>query len=228
MEKPNSEFFETLGQYVYKYIDDESNVLYIGKGRGNRCLWHLDDKGYKLEHCYIVARNLELFENKTDWQSFLLESWLITTETPFDNSVSGHYKECFVMTSLSSLFTDWKSDQHDNFESFPEWYNENYDRLRGRLRVVQISSNNMYIESNTRNSINMKWYVSNTTDPIKVMFETYTKDDDAKNEFLKGKLVEFFKINGYKKHITESNKSKLSVECKDIDAVLKLFDSFNA
>ena len=132
------------------------------------------------------------------------------------------------MTSLSSLFTDWKNDQCDNFESFPEWYNENYDRLRGRLRVVQISSNNMYIESNTCNSINMKWYVSNTTDPIKVMFETYTKDDEAKNELLKSKLVEFFKLNGYKKHITESNKSKLSVECKNIDAVLVLFDAFNA
>ena len=228
MEKPSIEFLDTLGQYVYKYIDDEGNVLYIGKGRGNRCLWHLEDKGYELDHCYIVARNLEAFENKVDWQSFLLESWLIITEKPFDNSVSGHYKECFVMTSLSSLFTDWKNDQCDNFESFPEWYNENYDRLRGRLRVVQISSNNMYIESNTRNSINMKWYVSNTTDPIKVMFETYTKDDEAKNELLKSKLVEFFKLNGYKKHITESNKSKLSVECKNIDAVLVLFDAFNA
>lgn len=228
MEKPTTEFFESLGQYVYKYIDDESNVLYVGKGRGNRCLWHLDDKGYNIEHCYIVARNLEAFENKKDWQSFLLESWIIATEAPKDNSVSGHYKECFVMASLSSLFSDWKDGQHDNFESFPEWYVENYDRLRGRLRAVQLSSNNMYIESNTRNSINCKWYVSNVTDPIKVMFEVYTRNDEEKNEFLKSKVIEFFKLNGYKKYITESNNSKLSVECKNIEAVLDLFDAFNA
>ena len=227
MEKPTNEFFESLGQYVYKYIDDESNVLYVGKGRGNRCLWHLEDKGYKMEHCYIVARNLEAFENKHDWQSFLLESWLIATEAPFDNSVSGHYKECFVMASLSSMFADWNSEQHDNFESFPSWYVENYEQLRGKIRIVQITSNNMYIESSMRNSMNMKWYWTEGAETIKVTFEACHKESD-KNEFLKGKLIEWLKTLGYKKTMPDGKKEKLAVECTDIDAVLALFSEFNS
>lgn len=36
---------ETLGYYVYLYTDPESNKpFYVGKGYGNRCLAHLNDK----------------------------------------------------------------------------------------------------------------------------------------------------------------------------------------
>ena len=62
MEKPSKEFFDSLGQYVYQYIDQEGKVYYIGKGNGDRCASHVTTKGFDLEECYIVAKNLEKFE----------------------------------------------------------------------------------------------------------------------------------------------------------------------
>ena len=44
MEKPTLEFFATLGQYVYQYIDSEGKVYYTGKGNGDRCYAHVADK----------------------------------------------------------------------------------------------------------------------------------------------------------------------------------------
>ena len=121
MEKPTLEFFATLGQYVYQYIDSEGKPYYTGKGNGDRCYAHVADKGFNPDECFIVARNLEKFEDKKDWQSFLLESYLIATQSPDGNSVAGHYKECFVMANLSEIFGEYQAEQHDMFESLPTW-----------------------------------------------------------------------------------------------------------
>jgi len=45
MEKPSFEFFATLGQYVYQYIDSEGKAYYTGKGNGDRCWAHVVEKG---------------------------------------------------------------------------------------------------------------------------------------------------------------------------------------
>jgi hypothetical protein len=70
MHKPSGEFFSSLGQYVYQYVNrDTLKPYYTGKGNGDRCWAHVVDKGFSPEDCYIVARNLEIFELGM-WQSW--------------------------------------------------------------------------------------------------------------------------------------------------------------
>tara|TARA_B100001057_G_C22761820_1_gene916103 strand:+ start:451 stop:1140 length:690 start_codon:yes stop_codon:yes gene_type:complete len=145
-------FWETLGQYVYGYKED-GKLVYVGKGNGNRAQSHVGDKEYDIDNLYIIAKNLERFENKQDYQSFLLESFLISNESPRDNSVSGHYKECFIMTKMSELFSEWKLDQHDNFEVHPVWYTENYNIFKDRLNVFVVKSQHHLLEFKTLNKV---------------------------------------------------------------------------
>jgi hypothetical protein len=224
--KPTSEFFATLGQYVYQYIDDEGKVYYTGKGNGDRCYAHVADKGFNPEHCHIVARNLEKFEDKKDWQSFLLESYLIATLNPDGNSVSGHYKECFTMASLSSMFTTFKSDQYDMFEALPSWYVENYDTFRGRLREVNLNATTAFFLSNARNKMYMMWWWSpNSEDPIKVTFEVNLPDGETLKS-QKETMRKWLKENGYDKVHDDGKVQKFAVFAQDIDAVIVLFKEF--
>jgi hypothetical protein len=223
MEKPSGEFFETLGQYVYKYVDEEGDVLYIGKGNGDRCLSHLKSKKYKIENCSIVARNLERFENKKDWQSFLLESFLIATESPEHNSVSGHYKECFVMASLSSLFSDFESEQYDNFEVLPQWYIENYDTFKNRIREIKINSTTTYFLSNARNAIYMMWYWSPNEEQVKVTFEI--NQDKERMIETKRKLIGLLEKKGYET-FSDGKEAKVAINVDSIHTVIELFADF--
>jgi len=137
-----AEFWDTLGLYVYRYGE------YIGKGVRDRCTHHVNAKGYDLEDCVIVARNLERFEGKEP--SILLESFLIETEQPGDNIVAGHYKECFVMSKLSDLVGGWANDQVDNFDpSIPfSWYTDNYETsFRGKISRRETNTVGMYVVS---------------------------------------------------------------------------------
>jgi hypothetical protein len=224
--KPSSEFFETLGQYVYKYIDTEGKLLYIGKGNGDRCLAHLKDKGYSIEHCYIVARNLEKFNGKKDGESFLLESYLISTEMPEANSVSGHYKECFIMKPLSSMFSEFQSDQYDNFENLPEWFMLNYATFKGKLREIKINSTSTFFLSSARNNMYMMWYWStvDSNEPIKVTFEFNAQDD--KLEAMKKQMKEWLKSGGYTKTFADGKDSKMAVNVRNIDELIGLFSAF--
>jgi hypothetical protein len=224
--KPSSEFFATLGQYVYKYIDNEGKLLYIGKGNGDRCLAHLNDKGYSIEHCYIVARNLEKFNGKKDGESFLLESYLIANEMPEANSVSGHYKECFIMKPLSSMFSEFQSDQYDNFENLPEWFMLNYAVFKGKLREIKINSTSTFFLSSARNNMYMMWYWSTveSNEPIKVTFEFNAQDD--KLEAMKKQMKQWLKDGGYTKTFADGKDSKMAVNVENIDALISLFEAF--
>ena len=192
------EFFDTLGQYVYGYKNDNGNGWkYIGKGNGNRGISHIKSKGYNLDDCYIIAKNLERFENKDDWQSFLLESFLITTNDPKDNSVSGHYKECFVMAKFSELFGEYTSSLYDNFETLPEWYWKNYSKLKGRIGVLTIKSNVSYFETITRNQMQISWYhyAQAENKPFTIKFSIWAKDE--KFDERKAQLIKFIESEGF-------------------------------
>jgi len=223
MSKPSAEFFATLGQYVYKYVDDQDNLLYVGKGNGDRCLSHLKSKKYKLENCYIVARNLEHFEDKKDWQSFLLESYLIATLSPEHFSVSGHYKDCFDMASLSSLFSDYESGQYDNFETLPQWYIENYDIFRNRIREIKINSTTTFLMSNARNAIYMMWYWSPNEEQVKVTFEI--NQDRERMLATQQKLISLLESKGYTT-FPDGKESKVAINVKNVHEVIELFADF--
>jgi hypothetical protein len=228
MHKPSGEFFSSLGQYVYQYVNrDTLKPYYTGKGNGDRCWAHVVDKGFSPDDCYIVARNLEKFEHKQDWQSFLLESYLIHINDPENNSVSGHYKECFVMASLSSLFSEYESDQFDNFATLPDWYVSNYDSFKNRVREVKINATTTFVLSNARNQMYMMFYWSPTDveSPIKVTFEINLPDGD-KLDSVKTKLVSWLKSEGHKQTFPDGKVQKLAVNVEDIDSVIGLWNSF--
>ena len=226
MNKPSGEVFASLGQYVYLYMTPDGEKQYVGKGNGDRCWSHVDTKGFNPEHCFIVARNLEAFEDKQDWQSFLLESYLIQKYQPSHNSVAGHYKENFEMASLSSMFQEFTANQHDNFECLPEWYVENYDVFRGRLRELKITSGNTFVLSNARAATYMMFYVDPTAqdDTIKVTFEVNQNDD--KLEHTKAQLAEWLESEGYTEVLPDGKKQKFAVMADGVEAVIKLFDAF--
>lgn len=166
--------WETLGQYVYGYKED-GKWVYIGKGNKNRAQSHVGDKGYNIKDLYIIARNLERFD-KQDYQSFLLESFLITNESPRDNSVSGHYKECFIMAKMSELFNEFEKSQHDNFESQPDWYVENYNIFKGRLNVYVVKSHHHVLEFETSHKMQPVLEIT-TDDEVQLKVMIHAKKD---------------------------------------------------
>ena len=225
MEKPSGEFFATLGQYVYQY-KDERGVYYTGKGNGDRCYAHVAEKGFDPEHCYIVARNLERFEDKKDWQSFLLESYLIATLNPDGNSVSGHYKECFVMANLSEIFGKFQSDQHDMFESLPTWYEDNYDIFRNRLREINLNATTAFFLSSARNKMYMMWWwTPSSSDPIRVAFEINSKISEELAT-IQNNLKKWLTIEGYDKTTQEGKEQKFFIQVDTIEEVISLFKKF--
>jgi len=227
MRKPTSEFFLSLGQYVYQYIDrDTLKPYYTGKGNFDRCWAHVNEKSFDPEDCFIVAKNLERFENKKDWQSFLLESYLITTHEPESNLVSGHYKECFIMTSLSSMFSEFENDQYDNFAVLPDWYLNNYESFRNRVREIKINATTTFVLSNARNQMYMMFYW-NPTDvqqPTKVTFEI--NSEGTKLDSIKNNLTKWLAKNNHKKPFADGKVQKLAVNVDSIDDVVSLWNEF--
>ncbi len=224
----SGDFFRSLGQYVYAYIAPGGKVRYYGKGNGNRGASHIETKGYDVDELYIVARNLERFEDKIDWQSFLLESFLIWKDQPEDNKVAGHYKECFVMSRFTTLFKEFTDKQHDSFAEFPDWYIENYEKLKGRIGTLTIKSETIQVFGQTRNSMAMSFYVNPVTDEVtQCEFSIWNGakvDVDAQGLELTRILAEV----GYEASATGNRKEhkKFQIVEPNIQNVINLFEEF--
>lgn len=224
IERPTKEFLDTLGQYVYMY-DDGLEILYVGKGLGDRCLFHLKDKGFNYEHCYIVARNLESFNDKP---SLLLESYLINKHNPTNNAVAGHYKECFNMVSLASLYSEFKSTQHDNFEVLPSWYNDDYHLLKGNLREVSIAKDKITLISTANSGVYVHIIVSSSDDSTKMLFQMSDYFDSAKIADTRKKLFHWLEACGKTSVdiIDDKNQLKFYVNCETPNEATVLFSEF--
>lgn len=219
VKKPTGEFFESLGQYVYAYIDRISGEKkYVGKGRGDRCWAHVTDKEYDPTDCVIIARNLESFEDKKDWQSFLLESFLISTESPKDNIVSGRYKECFVMTDLSFLFNNFLEGQRDMFAELNEFYNK-HEIFRGTVGYTESRGTSFTIETGAKMNTYLGIKVS-TREPYVTVYMKSGKGFEDMSKKVVENLGDEYDID------TTSNKDQLSFPVETLDEAVELWRSF--
>lgn len=125
--KPSGEFFATLGKYIYGYKNPESEDWdYIGKGVGDRAYAHVEDKELDWENCYLIARNLERYDEKADGAQFSMEAFLIHFFKPELNSVSGRYQEeTYIMSRFSGLFEQHQNDQRKMYVELHTFIAEN-------------------------------------------------------------------------------------------------------
>ena len=130
------------------------------------------------------------------------------------------------MASLSSMFKTFVSEQHDMFETLPDWYTINYDTFRGRLREIKITDSTVFFLSSARNKMYMMWYWDpKSSDPVKVTFEINLPDGEALTA-QKKQMKEWLKTNGYTKLHEEGKVQKFAVFADSIDEVVGLFQEF--
>ena len=219
MKKPSQEFFDTLGEYVYTYLDPNTGkMVYVGKGVGKRGMCHIKTKGYDLDDLHILGKNLERFENKP---SLLLESFLISRydlhddDNVADNKVAGHYKECFEMSKLNFLFNEYEESKRNFFVEC----NELRDQLEsyGNVAVIVARKSSFYVESSDKERRAFKIYVD--SDGVSVSIWGKNVTDDWRDAFSKN-LID----NGYEP-ITD-NKKTISWSVKNLEEAMELWGDF--
>ena len=131
------EFWDTLGKYVYGYKDEQGQWKYIGKGTGSRVFSHTKTKGYDIEDAWVIACNLEDFDNGDDSSCHSLETLLISMYQPKDNTVAGRYQENIIMTSLRGLITSYQEEQRNNHFEVAELILRHQDSF---ANIGQVSS----------------------------------------------------------------------------------------
>lgn len=222
MNKPSTAFFDTLGLYVYQYIDQDTlKPYYTGKGVGDRCWSHVKDKGFDPSDCYIVARNLGRFFEKQDGAAFLLESFLIFQQSPDKNSVSGHYKDCFIMSSLSFLFDNFVNEQRNMFNELNELVSSNSEVFDGTIGYTETRGSSFYVETGMRENVYFGIKVQTKEPNVTVIVK-------ANSDKFFEPLVEKMKANLGKAYDldTTSNKNAISFPVETLEEAVSLWESF--
>ena len=170
-------FWDSLGKYVYGYKDADGNWEYIGKGTGRRIKSHVKTKELDLDNAWIIARNLEDFEGKNDSHSFSIESLLIEIYNPELNSVSGHYKENFVMASLKGLFGEYVSGEMNYHYEMVDFMQRHREKLEKHVGAATSNQQGFLVRSGTRNGHTVRMDFSEGEYSIGVSI-TSVKDHD--------------------------------------------------
>ena len=75
--------------YVYRFIDEKGNIIYVGKtvNINNRMQQHFSDKGHLPKECYNSVAKIEYQKYKTESDSLIMETYYITKYSPKYNKL---------------------------------------------------------------------------------------------------------------------------------------------
>lgn len=130
------------------------------------------------------------------------------------------------MAKWSELFNDYVDAQYDNFAELPEWYTANYNKLKGRLNVLELKSDVTVVWSTTRDKIQLNFFVDNNGNPYDVKFAIWAKGDALIKK--EQELYTFLEACGYSKdNITKVGKRDFyQIEPESIEEVISILDGF--
>lgn len=238
-------YWDTLGEYNYMFLPPPfafdgkkapGLVLaevametgfpfnYNGKGVMDRASHHEKEKGYDLDHCYLVAINLEKFKGKPSLQN---ESYTMALYGKgADNKVNGHHMECFPFVKLSDHYAEWKQGQRDvKFEALD--FLNNYDLGTTRLNFSGTSVN-AHVTSETvkhrRGNIKIFW--RNNNPKITIVRYGYASQHD---DFMKEVSPDYtdMKISEWKGENGGAQPNGFCFEVDDQDTAFKYWEEFH-
>ena len=167
----NAEFFESLGFYVYAYLETDpelsSRYAYIGMGQGSRVIDHLkEDKTTehpefhdylyfnecKLDNIVILASNLE---SKRTAEA--VEHYLIQEYRPRLNRSPGNIRGADVETrSLLDAFSNWEKDQWSTKKQMTELLERYGIRIATDINDTRKSNSSVKFFTPTKNGVS-RW-----------------------------------------------------------------------
>ena len=183
--KPTAEFFRACGKYIYGYKNPVSDTWdYIGKGVGDRAYAHVSDKNLDWEDCFLIARNLEKYDEGSDGAQFSMEAFLIQFFQPKMNTVSGRYQEeVYVMSRFSGLFEQHLSEQREMYVELHDFIRDN-EVIRKKIGFSSSRPKTFEVETGAIDNIYCKIKLDTTggADTVSVVF----KGSRAKAETIHG------------------------------------------
>jgi hypothetical protein len=221
--RPTAEFFREFGKYIYGYKNPVSDTWdYIGKGIGDRAYSHVSDKDLDWDDCFLIARNLEKYDNGSDGAQFSMEAFLIQFFQPKMNTVSGRYQEeVYIMSRFSGLFEQHLSAQREMYVELHDFIRDNevvaknvgFSGSRGKTFEVETGAiDNVYCK--------IKLDISGSTDQVSVVFKG-SKSKVGVIESIAERCSEF-EVNG----TGSGNDPWVSFSIDDLDTAVQLWSDF--